>query len=226
MKRLLSITLSAMILSSPLQAQSLNDVEVAESKLRIKDIKELVGTQINKGETCLDEYLARRKELSQKLWLTPVTGVLEVGGGTAGGLALGALAGNIFNIQGWNALGALLAGGFVGMAAGVSVFITGSTVNIVKFANNDRIIKWIAEARLNESNHASAKMLKKYNKKFTHDNATQEDIQALIVKMDQSGELCNGSIVAPSRLKKGKKLKQRLANKAEIFKKIHEVISR
>jgi hypothetical protein len=95
----------------------------------------------------------------------------------------------------------------------------------VKFANNDRLIKWIAEARLTAGGKATDKMVKKYNKNYKKDHATQEDLANIIVKLDKSGELCNGSIVAPRRFKKGKKLKQRLANKTEIFKKMHEVIS-
>jgi hypothetical protein len=226
MKRLLSLALSAIILSAPVYAQSSSEVEVVESKLKIKEIKKLVGSQIPKSDTCLDEFLERRKELSKKLWLSPLTGAAEVGGGTGVGLAVGAVIGTtLIKDGGWAQLGALLGGGLIGFAAGSAVFITGTTVNIVKFANNDRLIKWIAEARLTAGGKATDKMVKKYNKKFKQDNATEEDLAAIIVDLDKSGALCNGSIVAPRRFKKGKKLKQRLANKTEIFKKIHEVIS-
>lgn len=230
MKKLLSLTLSALLISSPLMAQTRvsggEEIEVAESKLKIKDIKQLVGTQIANNETCLDEFLARRKELSRKLWLSPLTGAAEIGGGTAVGLGVGAIIAHTLVVaDGWAQLGALIGGGLLGMVAGSAVFITGSTVNIVKFSNNDRLIKWIAEARLSASGKASEKMHKKYTKKYKRDNAAEEDLLQALVQLDQSGQLCNGDIVAPSRFKKGKKLKQRLANKTEIFKKIHEVIS-
>ncbi|MFY7992668.1 MAG: hypothetical protein ACOVP4_05185 [Bacteriovoracaceae bacterium] len=230
MKRLLSLTLSALLVSSPLTAQTLasgaNEVEMVQSRLKIKEIKQLVGTQIPNNETCLDEFLSRREELSKKLWLSPLSGAAEIGGGTGIGLIVGAAIGTtLIKDGGWAQLGALLGGGLIGFAAGATVFISGTTVNIVKFANNDRLIKWIAEARLSASGKASEKMHQKYSKKYKRDNAAEEDLTQILVQLDQSGQLCNGDIVAPRRFKKGKKLKQRLANKTEIFKKMHEVIS-
>lgn len=225
MKRLLSFALSALLITAPSYAQSTSDVEVVDSKITIKEIKALVGSQIPKNDTCLDEFLARRKELSTKLWLSPLTGAAEIGGGGAVGLGVGAIIAHTLVADGWAQLGALIGGGLIGFAAGTAVFITGSTVNIVKFANNDRLIKWIAEARLTAGGKATDKMVKKYNKNYKKDHATQEDLANIIVKLDKSGELCNGSIVAPRRFKNGKKLKQRLANKTEFFKKMHEVIS-
>lgn len=225
MKRLLCLTLSFLMLSAPVYAQSSTDVEVVESKLKIKEIKQLVGSQIPTSDTCLDELLLRRNELSKKLWLTPITGAAEIGGGTAIGLGVGAIIAHTMVADGWAQLGALIGGGLLGFAAGSAVFITGTTVNVVKFANNDRLIKWVAEARLTAGGDATDKMLKKYNKTYKNDRATEEDLARIIVDLDKSGKLCDGSIVAPKRFKKGKKLKQRLANKTEIFKKIHEVIS-
>ncbi len=224
MKSLLSLTLSTLIIASPVYAQVTPDVEVVSSKIKIKEIKELVGTQIPKNETCLDEFLARRKELSKKLWLSPLTGAAEIGGGTALGLGVGSIIAHTLVADGWAQLGALLGGGLIGMAAGAGVFITGSTVNIIKFSNNDRLIKWIAEARISNLNSISEKMHRKYNRKYKSDNASMEDISNTLLELDKSGTLCDGSIVAPRRFKKGKKLKQRLANKTEIFKKLHIAI--
>ncbi len=224
MKRLICLTLSVLLISSATFAQSTNEVEVVESKLKIKEISQLVGVQIPKNDTCLDELLMRRKELSKKLWLSPLTGAAEIGGGTAAGLGIGAIIAHTLVADGWAQLGALIGGGLLGFSAGAAVFITGSTVNIVKFANNDRLIKWIAEARLTAGGKATRKMVKKYQRKYD-DNASEEDIAMSLIALDKSGALCDGSIVAPKRLKRGKKLKHLIAKKGEIFKKIHERIS-
>lgn len=224
MKSLLCLTLSTLIVTSPVYAKVTPDVEVVASKIKIKEIKKLVGTQIPKNETCLDEFLARREQLSKKLWLSPLTGAAEVGGGTAAGLGVGAIIAHTLVADGWAQLGALLGGGLIGMAAGAGVFITGSTVNIIKFSNNDRLIKWIAEARISNLNSISEKMHRKYNRTYKSDNASIEDLSNTLLELDRSGALCDGSIVAPRRFKKGKKLKQRLANKSEIFKKLHIAI--
>lgn len=225
MKRLLSLVLSLSFLATPISVYAgpaPQDAEVVESKLRIKDIKELVGTQIPKNNTCLDEYLARRKQLTLNLWLTPALGAVEVYGGTFGGIFAGGLLSTLFKAGDYTFL---IAGGLLGFVGGAALFVGGATKNIINFSNNDAMIKWIAEARLSNPDKVSDKLFKQYSKKFKNDNATQEEIQALIVKWDESGELCNGRIVAPKRFKKGKKIKQRLANKSEIFKELHKVIS-
>lgn len=226
MKRLLSLVLSLSFLATPISlyaGPAPQDAEVVESKLRIKDIKKLVGTQISKKNTCLDEYLARRKQLSLNLWLTPALGPIEVYGGTFGGIFAGGLLSTVFKSGEWTLL---IAGGLVGFAAGTALFLGGATKNIINFSNNDAMIKWIAEARLSNPDKVSDRLFKQYSKKFKNDHATQEEIQSLIIKWDESGELCNGRIVAPKRSKKGKKIKQRLANKSEIFKELHRVISK
>ncbi len=195
-------------------------------KVKIKEIKELVNHLIPEAETCLDEYFIRRHKLLLGVTLTPVIGVGEVAVGTYAGLGVGAAVANTLVYESWGQLGALIGGGMIGFGIGVSAFVTSTTVLGVKFAQNDKLIKWIGEVRLDKTGKISQKMHKQYLKKYPEDNLTMDEMNFMLEGWDNGGLLCDGSLVKPRRFKNGKFLKQRLALKKEIFFNMHEALKK
>jgi hypothetical protein len=73
----------------PEAAEIMLDEEVIEAPaVRIKDVKELIAS-IGPENTCMDEYLKRRKQLIIKLSLSPVTIVAGTYAATLGGAFVG-----------------------------------------------------------------------------------------------------------------------------------------
>jgi hypothetical protein len=65
----------------------------------------------------------------------------------------------------------------------------------------------------------------KYVTEFPEDHLSIQDFTAKMADLDLTGKLCDGSIVAPKRHKEGRKLKQNLATKKEIFAHIHKELT-
>jgi hypothetical protein len=188
--------------------------------IKIKDVKAWIKAN-DKDETCADEYLKRRKQLGWSMALAPAA--------VAGSAVVGALGGGLLghvayvasgSTDAWADLGYTVGAGALGAIAGIGISVTSETITTVNFFNNQRLLKVIVESHT-ELGHAAEVLHRKYEAQYPEDHLSIQDFTAKIADLDLTGKLCDGSIVAPKRHKKGRKLKQNLATKKEIFTHIH-----
>ena len=139
------------------------------SKVRIKDVKELVE-KIGAENTCMDEYLKRRKYLITKLALAPA--IVPVGfyasvvGAGFGGVLLA------YSLS-FDPLGGVILGMFTG-AVGSSVgMLTDTGLGITQLVEVDRIAKSLAELHLNEPGQKTDRLYEKYAK--NNENALDQE---------------------------------------------------
>jgi hypothetical protein len=210
---LIAIIGMAMLLPQMTYASSSPEVHPPQ----IKDVKAWVKSIGNKG-TCADEYLKRRKQLGWGMALTP----LAVAGGAAVGFFGGAIAGRIaYSAAGspneeFASLLYVIGGAAIGTIAGGAVELTQETIATVNFFKNQNLIKAIYESR-HQEDEALKGFYDDYIKEFPQDTIDVTGFATKIANLDIAGRLCDGSIVAPKRFKKGRKLKQLLATKSELF---------
>ena len=170
----------------------------AADEVKIKDVKKLI-TEIGPENTCMDEYLKRRTNLIIQLSLTPVTvvagtyvgamGVGLAGVGLASALATDKLVGFAFG---------LTAGGLAGSGGTISA----SSIAAVQLADIDRIVKALAEQHLNQPGEKSGKLYAKYVKK-SENPVDEQTFLGKLLELDNSGNLCDGSMVKKPRLASG-----------------------
>lgn len=207
MKKIMAIVLLSLTMSSG-----------AEAKTKIKVIKKWVK-ETGKELTCGDEYLKRRRQLGIKIGLSPVI----IAGSTAVGVYGGAFAGaGIFALSGSSSVGfadlaAVVGGGLLGGVTGLSISSISEGIAVVNFLRNQDLLRLIYESRT-ENDEAVDKFFVNFKEMYPDNNLSQEEFSQKIAALDEFGKLCDGSIVDPKRYKRGKKLKQRLATKKEIFK--------
>jgi hypothetical protein len=197
-----------------------DDENFAPSKIKISDVKELLGS-MNPDATCMDEYLKRRRQLIVKLSLSPITIV----GGTAAATFGGAFSGSMLALLLVSPSGGayveplkyLLLGGFYGFAAGSAGTITDTNMAAFQLADIDTLLKTLAEQYRNESGKKSQKAYERFAKK-QEDPLSKEEFLSKLMEMDASGKLCDGSMVKQSRIKIGSKLKYQVARTKHLRK--------
>jgi hypothetical protein len=190
-----------------LDFQSVNDGKPIKTK--IKEARAFVE-QVGAENTCLDEYLKRRRNLIIGSSLGTVWGPGTVAVAGAGGFAIGYGAA----VTGSYGLGGIFLpivgmylGGFVGLAA----FLGVETALIVNLLQINSQIKLVYQSHLGQGNKLE-RFTSKLNKK-TESIVAADQIAAMIVEADTKGMLCDGSL----RKKKGKKsLRKRLAKKRHL----------
>ena len=200
----------------PESAEIMLDEEVIEAPaVRIKAVKELIAS-IGPDNTCMDEYLKRRKQLIIKLSLSPVT---IVAGTYAGTIAAGLVGVGIASVVSFDPLGGVILGmfsGFVGTGIGT---LANTNIAAFQLADVDRILKTLAELHLNQPGKKSAKLYAKYAKNA--DKPVDElTFQDKLLELDNSGNLCDGSMVKKPRLASGRKLKHKIARSKQLAAKI------
>jgi hypothetical protein len=185
-------------------------------KVTIKEIKAHLQT-INPESTCMDEYIARRKQLMIKLGLTPVVAVAGTMGSTYVGGMTGVAIGGASGAEGWSGLGYAIGGAMVGMATGVVAVGVDTTVTAVTLNNIDLILRTLAEYHLNVEGTKSEKLYSKYLKKSQTD-LSKEEFLAKLIAADEDGTLCDGSWVKQPKIKIGPKLKFKVAKLKDLVK--------
>lgn len=194
--------------------ENIEDIEFHEplEKVKVRDIKGLIA-EMDKEGTCLDEYMKRRKQLLIKFGLTPVT----LTAAAAAGFATGGLAGvgiahatNSVHDGGWTALGYFVGGVMVGTATSVVLVAADTTATGLNYYDNDLMMKALGEYYLERDGGKMEKLYQKVTKKMSN-KPSYEDFVDRLVSLDQSGELCDGSLVKQPRLKLGFKLKYKVA---------------
>lgn len=180
------------------------------TKIKIKEIKNYLST-INPNTTCMDEYIARRKQLILKLGLTPVT--LAVGGiasvylGVAAGAGVAVVTGSYGS---WTAASYVLGGALAGPLLTTIGVAIDDTTGIKQLLGNDLILKALAESHLGRDGEKMDLLYNKVTKKMVS-KPTKEEFSEKLLSMDASGELCDGSLVKQPRIKIGSKLKFKVA---------------
>ncbi len=182
--------------------QSALNSEQQDQDTRIQSIrKALDSASVPHGETCLDEYLARRDSLIWRLGLWPVSAPATTVAVTYGGLAAGAGAAYaVGQAQSWAALGYMILGGMAGAAVSSVTVVAKGISSGVRVHQLQRMMKAIFEARMLTVKPEIAPI---------QDSALGElfaglrpesginSIQALgarLVQLDTRGALCDGSI--------------------------------
>lgn len=189
------------------------DLELHEplEKVKVNEIKGLVK-DLGQEATCLDEYLQRRKQLLIKFAVTPVVltasaaAAAVVGGYTGVGIAAATGQGS----HGWTALGYFIGGAMVGTASTVLVVTADTTASGLNYYDNDLMMKALGEYYLDREGEKMNKLYSKVTKKMD-DKPSYDEFVDKLVSMDQSGELCDGSLVKQPMVKLGFKLKYKLA---------------
>lgn len=185
-------------------------------KIKVKDIKEYVQT-INPDSTCLDEYLKRRTQLIVKLSASPV--IIAAGGIAsfyAGGYAAYG-ASVLMGAQGWAGIGYAIGGFALGGVAGVAAGTTDAVVTAVNLRNLNYVIQALASEKMNLESDKKDILYAKYLKRSVKDLA-REDFLKQLVKMDEEGILCDGSLVKQPKIKIGPKLQFKIPKLKALIK--------
>jgi hypothetical protein len=212
-----------LVLSTNLFAQVNDDLEVysgptlvmGPSSVRIKDIKSYLKT-VDPDQTCLDEYLHRRRQLITTLSLSPViiaggTLTSTYGAAVATGLAVNAIG----SVGMMDALAYVILGAMGGFVSGAGASMTSVGKSSFALADVDLILKALAEQRLNRPGKKSEKLYLKYIR--GEDYPLDKDLFfENLLQMDESGALCDGSLVPQPRIKLAPRLKYKVARTRHI----------
>jgi hypothetical protein len=185
-------------------------------RMKVKDVKEILS-QMDPDKTCIDEYLKRRKQLILKLSISPVTIV----GGTYASFFAGAIGGlgvaYVVGATGWDPLGYVILGGFAGVVGTGVTTVTDTGLTVFQLIDVDMILKALAEQRSQRPGAKSDKLFSKYLK-GNENPLTKELFFEKLKELDESGELCDGSLVKRPRIGTGRRLKYKIARTKHLRK--------
>lgn len=204
--------------SNEVNISELELIDEVNTKVKISDVKNLVSSQLDNGSTCLDEYLKRRKQLLVKFAFTPVTVSASVAASIAAGGMTGVAIAKLTGVGGdWTALGYFIGGAMIGTATTIVVLTADTTMSGLNYYDNDLMMKALGEHYLNRDHRKFEELYLKATKKMTVKPSFEEFVDR-VVSMDQSGELCDGSLVKQPRIRLGTKLKYKLARPKDLQK--------
>jgi hypothetical protein len=195
------------------QSQPSEDVEVLMEeeafelpRVKIKEVKDLISV-MGPENTCMDEYLKRRKQLIVKLSLSPVTIIAGTYGVSiaAGFVGLGIASALAFDELGGVVIG--LALGFVGTGTAT---LTDTGIAAFQLADIDTLTKALGELHLNRPGIKSAKVYSRYIK-GKESPMSEAAFYSALLELDSAGKLCDGSMVKAPRFGSGRRLKHKVA---------------
>ncbi len=174
-------------------------------KIKVKDIKEYVYT-INPDSTCLDEYLKRRTQLIVKLSAAPViiAASATVGGYVGLVAGIGIAVGRGLTDEAFIRM--FFGGGFLGVGVGAGVPLIDAALTTINLINTNLIIQALASEKMSIESDRVDRLYIKYLMK-TKKGLSREDFITELMKMDEEGVLCDGSLVKQPKIKIGSKLK-------------------
>lgn len=226
---LISLLLAQSVWAGPVYKSAIDhdeiettDIELvdapAQGKVKIKDIKNLLG-DLDNGSTCIDEYLKRRKQLLIKFAFTPVTLTAAAAAGVAAGGLSGVALAELAGVRdgGWTALGYFVGGAMVGTATTVVVITADTTLSGLNYYDNDLMLKSLGEYYLDRDLTKFEQLYDKATKKMANKPSFDEFVER-VVSLDQSGALCDGSLVKQPRIRLGSKLKYKVARPKDLKK--------
>jgi len=200
---------------------------------KIQQARELMQEgEVLASDTCLDEYLKAQKQLKYMLGLgtfargagTAASGAVAAGTWAgAGALAGGAGVATSAAVAGTAAVVGATAGAIVAVPA-VAAF---GTYSMTKLLQTNYVIKTIVDAH-----RGRGKSLNKFTKRFLRRNKdargymTREAMREIILDLDSSGALCDGSLKKQRRIKKIRtpKARHQLALKKDIYRYIKSTL--
>lgn len=193
-------------------------ISFSEQEIDYEKADTVIQNEIGPEQTCLDEYLVREQELRRFLIWAPPTTVVTAPVSALGGALVGSVFAHAAGATGWAGLGYTIFGSLIGGTAVVGTFIGLETHKAIEFSNNRYMINLIASVRAqNYQQKTVQKFLRKYRKKFSEDQMSDQRLFDIIEDLDSSGMLCNGVV----RETNSTKLKKKLARKRHLFKYIH-----
>jgi hypothetical protein len=213
--------LSLLFTFNALAQQEEIELIVSDEKLTMKEVKE-IASSIPPENSCIDEYLKRRKQLITQLVLKPLSGAAAISSGIIGGFWVGATLGKLDSrYDGWAQLGWAIGGGMLGTVASTSYVIVDTTLESIQLAQIQTITKSLAEIH---SNHHLISTKKLYLKLYKTDNVDENELESFSLKLkdlDASGKLCDGSLMPSKRFDWQKR---RLKNKVARYKHLRKSV--
>jgi hypothetical protein len=197
-----------------------NEVESSETIESIEDLKSIRVSEIkaylataDASKTCLDEMIQRRNQLILKLSLKPLTAPVGFFGSVfASGISGSYIGGHLPGGNGWASLGGLV----VGMAFGGvgAIIYTGvdTSVTAVHLHRLNVILKALGELVLGRSGVKSEQLYVQYQKAAGLNAMPKGTFFERLMTLDQSGALCNGSMVKKPLVGSGSRLKYQVAD--------------
>jgi hypothetical protein len=190
-------------------AEILRDSREAKD-LPVSEIQEFVKG-VDPEKTCMDEMLARRKQLVRKLSLKPLVAPVQLVGVTflaaKAGLAIGKASGGEM---------ADLAGFVAGLVYGVAGVIIYTGIDTTKAGLElhrlNVILKTLGEQYLKRPGSKSDELYAMYLKKEKESPLPKARLMELLVEANENGTLCDGSMKKRRWVRLGPKLKYRVAN--------------
>jgi len=188
----------------------------ANSSLKISEVKNLVST-LNPSETCLDEYLKRRRQAIWKVSLSPaiiaVSGTLGLFGGVFAGKAISRA-----STDPWADLVYVVSGMLLGGIGSVGISAADSVIEGVQLVQVNRIMKAIAETRLNRPGKYQDRLYLQYTNEQGEGALARDEFFRQLVQLDASGQLCDGSLLKHHWFERKKALKNRLARPKQFLR--------
>lgn len=175
-------------------------------RVRIKDVRNLINT-IGPENTCMDEYLKRRKQLIVKLSLSPIT---IVAGTYVGSIAAGFVGVGIASALAFDELGGVIIGLGLGFLGTGTATLTDTGLAAFQLSDIDTLNKALAELHLNLPGKKSAKVYARYIK-GKENPMSEPAFYSKLLEFDASGKLCDGSMVKKPRFASGTRLKHKVA---------------
>lgn len=189
-----------------------------DAVLRIREIEEYVST-LDPAQTCLDEYVKRRRQLATQLSLTPLTLPLTVGASAVGFGFIGNRIGVMNNPPGgWGDLAGTVAGMVYG-GGGMFIYGTVDTVRTaVKLHRLNLVLKTLGEQYLARPGKKTDELYAFYLKNHEGKEISKAELIARLFESDRNGSLCDGSMLKRRRIRIGPDLKFKVANARDFVK--------
>jgi hypothetical protein len=186
--------------------------DVNANSIRVKDIREALKT-MDLSTTCMDEMVKRRGQLIWKLSLAPLSSAGIFTGAIASGAYLGKTLATLHgNPSGWADLAGAVTGMFLGGLGSIIYAGTDTTVAAVRLSRLQLLLKALGEQRLDRSGIYSEKLYRSYEGDTKSTPMSRARFYEKLVEADQTGALCDGSMVKKRMIRIGTHLKFKVAN--------------
>lgn len=184
------------------ESEILEESEPESPRYKIKDIKNYVLT-LDPQNTCMDQYLKRRRQVIIQLSLTPLILPASFASGAVGGMVTGSFTYTVlyrwFGLVtspngGWDQLGYIIGGGVIG-AAGASVYaLAKGGMNIAELIDHNRLLKSLMELHQNEIGPVTEYLYSRFEKQNPGTTLSLSSFADSMIRLDQEGRLCDGSV--------------------------------
>lgn len=206
-------------------SEILEESEPEIPRYKIKEIKTYVKT-LDPQNTCMDQYLKRRRNVIIQLSLTPLIVPATFATGAVGGVFAGSFTYTVlyrwFGIfssanGGWDQLGYMIGGGVVG-AAGATVYaLANGGLRVAELIDHNRLLKSLMELHHNEIGPVTEYLYGRFMKQNPESALSLSAFADTMMKLDQEGRLCDGSVKKKQARFFRNSLKNKLTRSRDIF---------